>query len=507
MEGEEEMDNPSRERFRTMAAQGALVPVYRELAADLETPVSVYLKLRGQGPSFLLESVEKAEQVGRYSFLGFNPRRQIITRHREVTFLDNGRSKKRELAEGEDPLDVVASELKRYQPVAPLGELEEDLPRFFGGGVGYLGYDLVRFFERLPEATHDELSLPDLHLLVTDTLMVFDHVRHRLLVVANVHVPPGSDPNALYDEAMARLDTLEAKLRASLPPLPTPPGQPGGKLTSNMTQDQFEAAVRRAKEYIAAGDIFQVVPSQRLRRRTRARPFSIYRALRRLNPSPYMFFLALGGDPPIHLVGSSPEVLVRLEGRTAEVRPIAGTRPRGRTGDEDRELEADLLADPKERAEHVMLVDLGRNDLGRVCRYGTVEVPDLLSVERYSHVIHLVSRVTGQLREGVGAYDLLRATFPAGTVSGAPKVRAMEIIEELETVRRGHYAGAVGYFGFNGNMDTCITIRTILMKGNIAYLQAGGGIVADSEPTREWEETLHKARALSVAIDMAEQGA
>ncbi|MGD2205483.1 MAG: anthranilate synthase component I [Anaerolineae bacterium] len=501
------MDIPSREHFRTLAAQGALAPVYRELAADLETPASVYLKLCGRGPSFLLESVEKAEQVGRYSFLGFNPRRQIITRDRQVTFLDHGQSEQRQLAEGEDPLDVVASELKRYQPMASIGELEKDLPRFFGGAVGYLGYDLARFFERLPDMTHDELHLPDLHLLVTDTLVIFDHVRHRLLIVANVHAPPGSDLNAVYGDAIARLDAIEAKLQASLPPLPAPPGQPGSRLTSNMTQEQFEAAVRKAKEYIAAGDIFQVVPSQRLRRRTQAKPFSIYRALRRLNPSPYMFFLALGGDPPIHLIGSSPEVLVRLEGRNAEVRPIAGTRPRGKTEDKDRELEADLLADPKERAEHVMLVDLGRNDLGRVCKFGTIQVPDLLTVERYSHVIHLVSRVTGQLREGVGAYDLLRATFPAGTVSGAPKVRAMEIIEELETVRRGHYAGAVGYFGFNGNMDTCITIRTILMKGDMAYLQAGGGIVADSDPTREWEETLHKARALSVAIEMAEQGA
>ena len=349
-------------------------------------------------------------------------------------------------------------------------------------------------------------NLPDLHLLVTDTLVVFDHVRHRLLVVANVQVSPDSDLDALYDEAIARLDAIESKLQTPLPPLHPPPGEPEGRLTSNMTQDQFEAAVRKAKEYIVAGDIFQVVPSQRLRRRTQASPLSIYRALRRLNPSPYMFFLELGGDPPIHLIGSSPEVLVRLEGCAAEVRPIAGTRPRGSSGEEDRQLEADLLADAKERAEHVMLVDLGRNDLGRVCEFGTIQVPDLLTVERYSHVIHLVSRVTGQLREGVGAYDLLRATFPAGTVSGAPKVRAMEIIEELETVRRGHYAGGVGYFGFNGNMDTCITIRTILMKGDVAYLQAGGGIVADSDPTREWEETLHKARALSVAIEMAEQG-
>jgi anthranilate synthase component 1 len=500
------MDTLSREQFRTVAAHGAVVPLHRELAADLETPVSVYLKLRGHGPSFLLESVEKAEQVGRYSFLGFNPRRQIITRGREVTIVDNGQSQKRRMGSGEDPLHVTASELKRYQPLAPLGELAPDLPRFFGGAVGYLGYDLVRFFERLPETTHDELNLPDLHLLMTDTLIVFDHVRHRLLLVANAHVPPERDLNAAYDDAIARLDAVETKLQTPLPPLPALPDRPGGELSSNMTQDQFKAAVRKAKEYIAAGDIFQVVPSQRLRRRTQAEPFSIYRALRRLNPSPYMFFLALGGEPAIHLIGSSPEVLVRLQDRTAEVRPIAGTRPRGKTGDEDRALETDLLADPKERAEHVMLVDLGRNDLGRVCEFGTVEVPDLLTVERYSHVIHLVSRVTGRLRDDLDAYDLLRATFPAGTVSGAPKVRAMEIIEELESVRRGHYAGAVGYFGFNGNMDTCITIRTILMQGDVAFLQAGGGIVADSDPTREWEETLHKARALSVAIEMAELG-
>ncbi len=425
------MDILSREQFRTIAAHGALVPVYRELAADLETPVSVYLKLRGQGPSFLLESVEKAEQVGRYSFLGFNPRRQIITRGRELTVLDNDQAETRYLAGGEDPLHAVAAELGRYQPVAPMGDMAPDLPRFFGGAVGYLGYDLVRFFERLPDTTRDELNLPDLHLLVTDTLVIFDHVRHRLLVVANAHVPPGSDLDDAYDDAIARLDAVASELQAPLPNQASAPGQVAGEFRSNLTQDQFEAAVLRAKDYVAAGDVFQVVPSQRLRRRTQAEPFSIYRALRRLNPSPYMFFLSLGSDPALHLIGSSPEVLVRLQDREAEVRPIAGTRPRGKTEREDQSLEAELLADPKERAEHVMLVDLGRNDLGRVCNYGTVEVPDLLTVERYSHVIHLVSRVTGQLRDDVDAYDLLRATFPAGTVSGAPKVRAMEIIDEL----------------------------------------------------------------------------
>ncbi|MGD8624852.1 MAG: anthranilate synthase component I [Anaerolineae bacterium] len=500
------METMRRAQFKAAAAQGALVPVYRELAADLETPVSVYLKLRGEGPGFLLESVEKAEQVGRYSFLGCNPRRQIVVRGGQVTTVEDGRSAVQHLAEGRDPLHAVAAELARYQPVAPLGALARDLPRFFGGAVGYLSYDLARFFERLPDTARDALDLPDLHLLVTDTLVIFDHVRHRLLVVANAHLPPGTDPDAAYDEALARLDAIQARLDAPLPPLPSPPGRNGQEMTSNMSQAGFESAVRRAREYIAAGDIFQVVPSQRLSRPTAADPFSIYRALRRLNPSPYMFFLELGGSPALHLIGSSPEVLVRLQDRTAEVRPIAGTRPRGRDGAEDRALEAELLADPKERAEHVMLVDLGRNDLGRVCDFGTVSVPELLTVERYSHVIHLVSRVTGRLRDDLDAYDLLRATFPAGTVSGAPKVRAMEIVEELEGVRRGPYAGAVGYFGFNGNLDTCITIRTILMRGDMAYLQAGAGIVADSDPSREWEETLHKARALGVAIEMAEEG-
>ncbi len=496
----------SREQFHTIAARGVLVPVYRELAADFETPVSVYLKLRGQGPSFLLESIEKAEQVGRYSFLGFDPRRQIIVRGRQATILDNGQSNTRSLAADEDPLHVVAAELARYQPVAPLHQVAQDMPYFLGGAVGYLGYDLVRFFEQLPDTAGDGLGLPDLHLLVTDTLVVFDHVRHRLLIFANAHVPPGSDLDAAYDAAVARLDGIEAQMRAPLPPLPTPPGQPGGDLTSNKPCEQFEVAVRQAKEYIAAGDVFQVVLSQRLSRPTQAEPFDIYRTLRRLNPSPYMFFLDLGGDPATHVIGSSPEVLVRLQGRCAEVRPIAGTRPRGKDEAEDQALEADLLADPKERAEHVMLVDLGRNDLGRVCEFGTIQVPDLITVERYSHVIHLVSSVKGQLRDGVDAYDLMRAAFPAGTVSGAPKVRAMEIVEELEGVRRGPYAGAVGYFGFNGNMDTCITIRTIVMQDDVVYLQAGAGIVADSDPTREWEETGHKARALGMAIEMAERG-
>jgi anthranilate synthase component 1 len=500
------MDTLSKEQFMTLAGQGTLVPVYRELAADLETPVSVYLKLRGQDASFLLESVEQAEQLGRYSFLGFNPRRQIKAKGRSVTLHDNGRTETRPLGEGEDPLHVVAAELARYQPVASLEGVAQDLPRFFGGAVGYMGYDLVRFFERLPDTADDPLDLPDLHMLVTDTLVVFDHVRHRLLVFANAHVPPGRDLNAVYREAVDRLDAIEAKLRLPMSPLPVPPGRSDDELRSSVSRAGYEDAVREAQEYIAAGDVFQVVLSQRLSRQTQADSFSIYRALRRINPSPYMFHIDFSGDPPTVLIGSSPEVLVRLQDRTAEVRPLAGTRPRGKDEAEDRHLEEDLLADPKERAEHVMLVDLGRNDLGRVCEFNTVRVPELLAIERYSHVMHIVSHVTGRVREGMDAYDLLRATFPAGTVSGAPKVRAMEIIEELEGLRRGPYAGAVGYFGFNGNMDTCITIRTIVVQGDTAYLQAGAGIVADSNPTREWEETLHKARALSTAIQMAEEG-
>ncbi len=500
------MEQLTREQYHQIAGPGGMVPVYRELPADLETPVSVYLKLRGEGVGFLLESVEKAEQIGRYSFLGVGLRRQIRSRGRQVTIVEGEDERTRILAEGEDPLHVVAEEVARYQPVAPLHRVASGLPRFYGGAVGYLGYDLVRFFERLPDTAVDPLGLPDVHLLLTDTLAVFDHVQHRLLLFANAQVPAGGDLDAAYDEAVSRLDALEARLRGPLPPVPAPPGQVGGEAQANVTRPQYEAGVRAAKEYIAAGDIFQTVLSQRLARPTDADPFAIYRALRRINPSPYMFFLELGGDPPVYLVGSSPEVLVRAQDGIAEVRPLAGTRRRGRNEAEDAALEQELLADPKERAEHVMLVDLGRNDLGRVCEYGTVHVPELLATERYSHVMHIVSHVTGRLREDVDAYDLLRATFPAGTVSGAPKVRAMEIIEELEGVRRGPYAGAVGYFGFQGNMDTCITIRTIVMQGDVAYLQAGAGIVADSDPAREWEETLHKARALGRAIEMAEQG-
>ncbi|MCC7355537.1 MAG: anthranilate synthase component I [Anaerolineae bacterium] len=488
---------PTLEQVRSLSAQGNFVPVYRELPADLETPVSVYLRLRGQGPSFLLESVEQGEQIGRYSFLGTQPT-MTLTAHGDRVILGGGAGAS--LAEHQgDPLQVLADVLARRRSVSLPG-----LPRFTGGAVGYLGYDLVRFMERLPAtAPHDLAAIPDAIFLFADQLVIFDHVRHRLLVMTNARLE--GDLTSAYAEAVSRVDALVARIRNPLvPPAPAVTSD-GNGWESNFTQAGYEAAVCRAKEYIAAGDIFQVVLSQRLRRRTRADSFTIYRALRMLNPSPYMYYLELPGD--VRVVGSSPEMLVRLEenGR-AELRPIAGTRKRGATPEEDAALAAELRSDPKERAEHVMLVDLGRNDLGRVCQYGSVSVPELMVTEHYSHVMHLVSRVQGQLRPGLTAFDLLRATFPAGTLSGAPKVRAMEIIEELEGTRRGPYGGAVGYFGYGGTMDTCITIRTIVMKGDACYLQAGAGIVADSDPAREYEETLNKARALAVAVEQAEKG-
>jgi len=499
------MQKLSRKRFYELAAHAASVPVYQTLLADLETPVSVYLKLRGGGPSFLLESVENGERIARYSFMGFNPRQQLVARGREVTLLDGHRQHTRTLDADEDPLNALAALLEPYQPTAPLTDVAPDLPYFHGGAVGYIGYDFVRFIERLPESAQDDRDLPDMHLLIAESLIAFDHLRRRLVLITNALTPPDADLDLAYDDALGRLAALKSRLRAPLIEH-APPGRDGHDTTCNLSQAAYETAVRRAKEHIAAGDIFQVVLSRRLERETSATPFTIYRALRRVNPSPYMFYLDLGGEPATRLIGSSPEMLVRLHGRQAEVRPIAGTRPRGQDAAEDQALTEDLLADPKERAEHVMLVDLGRNDLGRVCDFGSVTVPELLSVERYSHVIHLVSRVTGRLRDDVNGYDLLRATFPAGTVSGAPKVRAMEIIEALEGARRGPYAGAVGYIGFNGNLDTCIVIRTIVMQDDVAHLQAGAGIVADSDPTREWEETGHKAHALNTAIEMAEEG-
>jgi len=492
------MYQPTLTEVQDLAGRGNLVPIWRELPADLETPVSVYLKLRGGGPSFLLESVEKGEQVGRYSFIGVEPAGVLRAAEGALLWQENG-SREQLHPHGHNPLTAAKQILSRYRPAVP-----EGLPRFCGGMVGYLSYEVSRFLERVPLAPRDSLAMPEAILLLADSLVIFDHVKCRLLVMANAHLQ--GKPAAGYEAASHKIEAIVSRLQQ---PLALPAGPPSGvdrpgHPRSNFKQADFEATVREAKNYITAGDIFQVVLSQRLSRRTTADPFAIYRALRMLNPSPYMFYLELPND--LHLIGSSPEMLTRLDGRRAEVRPIAGTRPRGATQAEDEDLAQELLADPKERAEHVMLVDLGRNDLGRVCRYGSVRVPEMMVIERYSHVMHIVSSVQGELQPDLDAFDLLQATFPAGTVSGAPKVRAMEIIAELEGERRGAYAGAVGYFGYAGNMDTCIAIRTIVMQGDTVHMQAGAGIVADSDPTREYHETLNKAQALMETVALAERG-
>ena len=503
----------TRTRAGVGGAQETLVPILRELAVDMDTPISVYLKLRGLGPSFLLESVEGGEHLARFSMIGVQPRaiirswRNRSSRHGTsgpVAVIEEEGSWRELPLDGGDVLDVLQEYLPVYAPEVDL----ETLPRFTGGAVGYMGYDLVRSFERLPDQAPDTLGLPEATFLLADRVVLYDHVKHRLLVIA--HARAGSDESR--QEAEASLDEMVARLRRPLPAQPFAAQQTGATrgddepphLESAFEREAFERAVRRTKEYIAAGDIFQAVLSRRAHRRTSARPFDIYRALRRVNPSPYMFYLELPDG--LRIIGSSPEVLVRLDRGTVETRPLAGTRPRGATPQEDQALGHELLADPKERAEHVMLVDLARNDLGRVCRYGTVHTPIMMEIERYSHVMHIVSEVRGELADKRDAFDVIRACFPAGTLSGAPKVRAMEIIEEQEPEHRGPYGGAVGYFGFSGNMDTCITIRTLVMQGDRVYLQAGAGIVADSDPAREFDETNNKLRALSQALLIAERG-
>ncbi|MFN2179334.1 MAG: anthranilate synthase component I [Candidatus Promineifilaceae bacterium] len=493
---------PTLTEFRALAKGPAnLIPVYREFTADLETPVSVYLKLLNEsGPSFLLESVEGGEQVGRYSFVGVNPRSMVTLNGRTVTVTGRDGKEVQTIPGNNDILDVLREEMSQFVPADLDG-----LPRFNGGAVGYLGYDVVRFFERLPETAEPALDIPDAIFLLADTLVVFDHARHRLIILANAHVK--EDVEQAYVEAIQRIELISEKLLRPLPAVPQRnwAGRKNGGAKSNMPRERYEEIVREAKEYIAAGDIFQVVLSQRFSRRTDAHSFQLYRALRMLNPSPYMFYFDFG-DLDMQVVGASPEMHVRLEDGIASVRPIAGTRRRGATEAEDKALEEELLADPKERAEHVMLIDLGRNDIGRVCEYGTVRVRDLMVIERYSHVMHIVSHVEGRMRPDLDAFDLMRATFPAGTVSGAPKVRAMEIIEELEGQRRGLYAGAAGYFSYDGSMDTCIAIRTMLVHDGQVSVQAGAGIVADSDPASEYEESVNKAKALLVAVERAEQG-
>jgi anthranilate synthase component 1 len=490
---------PSEREFEELRSQGYnLIPVSREIAADLETPVSAFLKTARGDYAFLLESVRGGEKWGRYTFLGSEPSMVIRARANRMDIIRPGRGvEARSITNG---FDELAAEVKRFRAPELSG-----LPRFFGGAVGFLAYDIVRCFESIPETAHDDLGVPDLCMMFTDTVLMFDNVRQTLTIIVNVPVDEFQSTRAAYRSAETKIDEMIQRLRAPV----VPPRLEGAAavandstITSNMTREGYMTMVTAAKEYIAAGDIIQVVPSQRFESPLTAHPFNIYRSLRTINPSPYMFYLRLGD---LTLVGASPEVMVRVEGKDITLRPIAGTRPRGKTDIEDKALEKELLADPKEQAEHVMLVDLGRNDVGRVSEIGSVKVTEYMIVERYYSVMHIVSNVVGRLRDGCDAYDAFRATFPQGTVSGAPKIRAMEIIDELENVRRGVYAGAVGYFSYTGNTDTAIALRTLLIKNNRVYIQAGGGVVADSDPGAEFEESVNKARAMVRALQAARE--
>jgi len=491
---------PAADDFARLARRGTIVPVWAEVMADVETPVTAFQKLDDGRFSFLLESVEGKEKVARYSFLGSRPRLVFTSlgRHIEITDVRRaGRPVVRRFETRTDPLKELERLMAPFRPVpAP------ELPRFCGGLVGYWSYDMVRFLERLPPHRTNDLHVPDILLMLADSMVVFDHARHQVLLVVNAFTRDGR-PETVYRNAVRRIEVMAAALRGPAPAPRRRSIRRGSTVRSNVSQAQYVRMVQRAKAYLRDGDIIQVVLSQRLHRSLPCEPFDVYRALRSLNPSPYMFFLRLGG---MSLAGSSPEMLVRCEDGRLETRPIAGTRPRGRTEADDARLADQMRRSPKERAEHLMLVDLGRNDLGRVARSGSVKTPEFMTIEQYSHVLHLVSSVTGVLRPGHSAYDVLRATFPAGTVSGAPKVRAMEIIAELEPTARGPYAGAVGYLSFSGNLDTGITIRTVFMTGGRAYVQAGAGIVADSQPVREYQETLNKAKGMLKAIELAERG-
>ncbi|MCH8978278.1 MAG: anthranilate synthase component I [Armatimonadetes bacterium] len=485
--------SPSRDEYLKQAELGGPIPIYRDVLADMETPLSAYWKLaHDETHSFLLESVTGGENLARYSMIGVRPRLVVRSKGRSVRLNQRGNQSQQELEDGEDPLAFIRREIK---PVR--AELLGDLPKFCGGAVGMISYDYARFVEDLPDSTEDDLEMDDVAMLIVDSMVVFDHAKNLVRIVA---LADGTDDG--YDDAKAEIERIRSRLLGPIPPLPTYKGGPS-EVTSNIDRETFEAAVRKVINYIGAGDCIQAVPSIRFETEVGTHSLTVYRALRSLNPSPYMFYIRFGD---FDIVGASPELLVGLSGRTARVRPIAGTRPRGDTPEADLRLEVDLLQDEKERAEHIMLVDLGRNDLGRVCEYGTVEVDELMVVERYSHVMHIVSSVTGVLREGMDGIDLVRACFPAGTVTGAPKVRAMEIIDELEGTRRGLYAGAIGYLSATGEVDLAIAIRTILMKDGKAYVQAGAGIVYDSVPSREYDECTDKAKAALRAIEIAQSG-
>ncbi len=486
------------EGARRRGTERFVIPVYQRLSADLLTPVSAFLTLRQESRyCFLLESVEGGEKLARYSFLGRNPYRVVKAFGAEVVVEEAGRGASNGPAAEGHVFAVLQQMLDCYEQVEVPG-----LPRLAGGAVGYLGYDAVRLLERLPEAPRDDLGLPDAVWCFYDAVAAFDHVTHQLVLMASAFFEPGTDVKTAYYGAQARLAHLVAELHTPFAS-PAPVALEGAAMTSTFARADFERAVEQARRYIYEGDIFQVVLSQRFATTFTGDRFNLYRALRQINPSPYLFYLDF---EEVTLIGSSPEVLVRAEGGRVELLPIAGTRRRGETPEEDEALAQELLADPKERAEHLMLVDLGRNDLGRVCRFDTVQVDRYAYVERYSHVMHIVSAVSGLLDRRRGAMDVLQACFPAGTVSGAPKVRAMEIIDELEPTQRGIYAGAVGYVDFSGNLDTCIAIRTMVVRGETIFIQAGAGIVADSDPAREFEETVNKARALKEAILVAAEG-
>ncbi len=542
------MYSPTLESFLKLAAQGNLIPVSRRILADFETPLSAYHKIRGQGESFLFESVEGGEHLGRYSFVGCNPRAIIRQIGSQIQLIENGKvveeflvshapaTEVPEPAPGQftltdpmlkkygqveevtlsygapveatakpkpqivrDGLEVVERVMKRYRPVSL-----PSLPRFTGGAVGFIGYEFIHDVEPVvPRPSRDDLKTPVMYFLIADELLIFDRVAQTITVLVNAILEDGVSPAESYENAVAEVERLMSLLEqpAQHQPVTVPAEVPPVPFESNVTREKFLANVLKAKEYIKSGDIIQVVGSQRFSTPVKASPLDIYRAARSINPSPYMFLLELEG---LSLVGASPELHVRCEDHQVEIRPIAGTRPRGKTPEEDAKHETDLLADPKERAEHVMLVDLARNDLGRVCEYGSVQVKDLMIIERYSHVMHIVSQVEGHLAADKTPYDLMRATFPAGTLSGAPKVRAMQIIAELEQMQRGTYGGCVGYFSFNGNLDCCITIRTALIKDGKAYVQAGGGWVNDSSPEAEFDETVNKAKAMLKAVALAE---
>jgi len=514
------MYSPTLDEFLKLAAQGNLIPVTRRILADLETPLSAYRKISGPGESFLFESVEGGEHIGRYSFVGCNPRAVIKQTGNRVEVIENGKVVERftvapstrpsppvgekvaQPDEGEavhDGLEVVERVMKKYRAVAVPG-----LPRFTGGAVGFIGYEFIHDVEPVvPRPPHDELETPVMYFLVADQLLIFDRVQQTITILVNAILDDAESPADAYENAVGEIERLVSLLEqpSEHQPVSVPDEIPPVAFESNQTKEKFSANVEAAKKYITAGDIIQVVGSQRFSAPVTASPLDIYRAARTINPSPYMFLLELDG---FSLVGASPEIHVRCEERKVEIRPIAGTRRRGKTEAEDSALEKELLADPKERAEHVMLVDLARNDIGRVCDFGSVQVKDLMFIERYSHVMHIVSQVEGKLSADKTNYDLMRATFPAGTVSGAPKIRAMQIIAELEQTARGPYAGAVGYFSFNGNLDTCITIRTALIKDGRAYVQAGGGWVNDSTPEGEFQETVNKSMAMRKAVAMAE---